>query len=461
MQTEDSEFILDRKLSPSEIRYLMVHLSHLYIGPDILTILVTDDKDAASASLYIPLSDQALDEEKVFFIEEVPVLFPCSGSKAWYSVTDHGIRFNHDILKSAFYLLSGIQEHKDHEPDVHGRFPIHESIQHRLGFTRKPVVNYYFEIILDALELHCKAHKIQLKRRGMEKPVLLLSHDVDRIRKYSLRELAYVSLQLLGLKPSTRSLARRWKVFLSYARGSLLFRKDPFWNFDTMLAREQKSQISSSWYLLEKTKENNSRYHFNDPKIMRLIKQIEQQGHEVGIHGTLESSHDANAMEEGVKRLNLVTASPVSGIRQHFLKYNIRKTPRLQIKAGITYDTTLGFAEGIGFRNSYAFPFRLYDFKEQGSMDIWQIPLHVMDTTLLEYMAVPAESILETVQPVLNEVSRFNGVFSLLWHNSSLDEEEYRGAEAGYWQLLNHIMDSGFVSCTGARMVSRWKTKSP
>jgi len=163
-------------------------------------------------------------------------------------------------------------------------------------------------------------------------------------------------------------------------------------------------------------------------------------------------------MEDGIKRLNRVCSTPVSGIRQHFLKYRIRTTPQLQIRAGLTYDATLGFAERIGFRNSYAFPFMLYDFKKHESMDIWQIPLNVMDTTLLEYMSVPVESIIETVQPVLNEVSRFHGVFSLLWHNSSLDEEEYRGIGPQYQKLLEHIAGSGFTSLTGARMVSRWKT---
>ena len=211
------------------------------------------------------------------------------------------------------------------------------------------------------------------------------------------------------------------------------------------------------WYFLEKTSEDNSRYHFNDPKIVELIGRIEKQGHEPGIHGTLESSHDASAMNGGVERLNFVTTRPISGIRQHFLKYSIRYTPMLHIDAGLSYDTTLGFAEEIGFRNSYAFPFRLYDFKANKGMDLWQLPLHVMDTTLLEYMSVPVDSILETVQALLNEVMRFNGVFSLLWHNSSLDEEEYKGVGAQYQLLLNHIMDAGFISHTGARMISRWK----
>ncbi len=460
MQAVDQEIRLDRKLSPGAIQYLTSHLAHHYSGPDLHSILVTEEKEtsAASSSFYMPQSDLPLEPEKVFFIEEVPVLFPLSRSEAWYAVTEKGIRFNHDILKSAFYLLSGIQEYLDYQPDTHGRFPWRESIQYRLGFTEKPVVNYYFEIILDALESYCNTNNLPFKRVRLEQPVLLLSHDVDRIRKYSFRELVYVALQLVGLKPSGRNLVKKWKSFLCYARGTLLFRKDPYWNFSEMLAIEKEHRISSSWYFLEKTGKGNSRYHFGDPVIAELIRDITRLEHEIGIHGTLESSTEPVAMEEGIKRLNRVTTHPVSGIRQHFLKYNIRTTPGIQGSAGLTYDTTLGFAECIGFRNSYAFPFRLYDFREQRPLDIWQIPLNVMDTTLLEYMSVPVASIIEALQPVLKEVSRFHGLFSLLWHNSTLDEEEYRGVGPQYRQILEHIKAAGFTSLTGAQMVSRWKT---
>ena len=31
-------------------------------------------------------------------------------------------------------------------------------------------------------------------------------------------------------------------------------------------------------------------------------------------------------------------------------------------------------------------PFRLYDFDSHKAMDVWQLPLNVMDVTLLDYM---------------------------------------------------------------------------
>jgi hypothetical protein len=442
------------KLPDSAIEYLSDHLGRHYSGPALSSCIVTDEDKSGGSSIFFPLSELDLDQESVFFIDEVPVLFPCSESRTWYSNSENGIRFNHDILKSAFYLLSGYQEQLEYEPDQYGRYPWKESIQFRLGFTEKPVVNYYFEIILEALEKHCSENQIQFSRLKPEQPVLFLSHDVDRIKKYSLREFTYVGLQLFKLKPSAGNMAKRWKTFLNYAQGTLLFRPDPFWNFDDLLDIEKTNMIHSTWYFLEKTRENNSRYHFEDPKIRSLIEKIEQLDHEIGIHGTLESSNNENAMVDGIVKLNRVCSVPVSGIRQHYLKYRMDTTPQVQSGAGLTYDTTLGFAERIGFRNSYAFPFRLYDFNKHRGLDLWEVPLIVMDTTLLEYMYTPVESIMEAVEPVLREVMKFHGNFSLLWHNCNLDEGAYPGVSNLYRQLMKHITEKGFISRTGAEITT-------
>ena len=163
---------------------------------------------------------------------------------------------------------------------------------------------------------------------------------------------------------------------------------------------------------------------------------------------------DQHDMNGGIQRLNAVCARPVNGIRQHFLRYNNPVTSRIQVNAGLEYDTTLGFAEQIGFRNSYAYPFRLYDFNKCMPMDIWQLPLNVMDATFFEYLGTPTASIHEVIQPLLDEVIRFKGVFSLLWHNCRLDEEWTPGINTIYRELLKEVVQSGFISLTGQKAIS-------
>jgi peptidoglycan/xylan/chitin deacetylase (PgdA/CDA1 family) len=445
---------MNHRISDSEIQYLMDHLDALYSGTSIRQYLSLNKQE----NLFVPLSEKPFDPERVMRIDEIPVLFPCSDKEKWYSENGKRVLFHHDILKSAFYLLSGYQEHHFSEPDHYGRFPWNSSIQYSLGITQKPVVNYYFELILDAFERFCQLNGLEFKRKTREAPTLFLSHDVDRIRKYTLRNLVISVFQVLGIKSGSLASGDQLKMIRDYAKGILLFRKDPYWNFQEMLTLENELNISSTWFFLEKTKLDNSRYHFSDIQIRDLIANLSDSGHEIGIHGSHESSEDQHAMNAGIQRLNAVCKSPVTGIRQHFLKFSNPATSGIQVNAGLEYDATLGFAEQIGFRNSYAYPFRLYDFENCKAMDIWQLPLNVMEATFMEYLKVPTASIPETIQPLLDEVIRFNGVFSLLWHNCRLDEEWSPGINELYRRLLNEIMKSGFISRTGQQTIDLFKS---
>lgn len=449
---------MERGISDNEIKYLLEHLAVFYSGTSLASCLLTGEADQGEASsergkITIPLSMDALDTDRVITIKGIAVLFPCSEIKEWFSKEGKSIRFHHDILKSAFYLLSGYQEYMNRQTDEHGRFMWKSAVQYTLGFTGKPVVNYYFEVILEAFELFCSLNKLEFHRIRRALPMLFLSHDVDRIRKYSLRDMAFVSLQLPGIKPNSFTLAKRLKNIKDYSLGTLLFRKDPYWNFGSMLRQEKELDLRSTWFFLEKTKKDNSKYHFHQKLIRELIRELSGEGHEIGIHGTLESSEKREAMDGGISRLNEVCDKPVKGIRQHYLKYSNPLTTNLQIDAGLIYDASLGFAEQAGFRNSYVFPFRLYDFDRDRPAGIWQLPLNVMDVTLIGYMGLSLTDLWNTIGPLVDEVLRFNGVFSLLWHNCRLDEEEYPGINEAYQFVLEKIMKSGFVSMTGIQVL--------
>ena len=447
---------MERIITENEIRYLLDHLAPLYTGPDLEQFISQVETGTTTAAMLFPLSGDALDESRIFTIRDVPVLFPCSEEKQWYTTEGTTVRFSHDILKSAFYLLSGYQEYVAREADQYGRYPWKSSIQHRLGITERPVVNYYFDVILEAFGKFCKLNKLEFKRNRREVPVLFLSHDVDRIRKYSIRNLVYVLLQLAGIKPSPRGFSRQLKTVREYARGFLMGKPDPYWNFDELLEMESQLGISSTWYFLENTGKDNSRYQFSDPGIAELIGKISAGGDETGIHGTIESSEDPGIFKKSLERLNGVCDQPVAGIRQHYLRYNNPVTSRIQEDSGLKYDATLGFAEHTGFRNSYAYPFRLYDFDNNRPLRIWQVPLNVMDVTMLGYMGVAVEDVPEAIRTVLEEVIRFRGVFSLLWHNCNLDEEEFPGINAVYSDLLKQIAGSGFKSLTGEQIIGEY-----
>jgi hypothetical protein len=180
-------------------------------------------------------------------------------------------------------------------------------------------------------------------------------------------------------------------------------------------------------------------YSFDEHRVKQLFKSLQDQGCELGIHGTVRSSTTLEALTSDIKKLENATGQPVLGIRQHRLMFDRKLTHHIHQQAGLDYDSTLGYADHEGFRNSYCLPFRPYDFDSDAMMDIWEIPLTVMDVTLFQYRKLTYPEALDAVRLVLDEVKKFKGVFVLLWHNGQNHEFLQPGMTDFYAELIRTI----------------------
>ena len=438
------------KITKPQIGYVLYRLAR-HIDPSIFSYFRYSD-EGGSPCIIMPLSEQ--EQNKVIWINSIPVLYPCTSMEdSFYRISGNNLIFNHDLFKSVFHLLSGYQEFKSNAQDEHGRFPYKESLQYKLGIVTRPIVNYYFEIIIEGIEKFCQLNGISFhRRRPFKNPVFFLSHDIDRVDCHHFYETLYKFKQFFGLEESSLSRSATLKSAFSsmYHMLSPFSKNNPFWNFDFLRKTESDLGMKSSYYFLEKDKLHvNSRYRFSDRRIRELIHHLSSEGHEIGLHGTIQSATDQASMNRTLSHLQEVSPTPVTGIRQHYLKFQPSKTSLIQEKAGLTYDSSLGFAEHEGFRNSYCLPFRLYDFREDRMMDLWEIPLNIMDGTLFYYRKLSFEQMKLSLEQILSEVIKFNGLFSLLWHNSHFDELEFPGVTEFYIEVIQYINSQIPDSMTG------------
>ena len=163
-------------------------------------------------------------------------------------------------------------------------------------------------------------------------------------------------------------------------------------------------------------------------------------------------------MRRTVEHLRAVSPKPVAGIRQHYLRFTPELTAKIQAEAGLSYDASLGFAEYDGFRNSYCWPFKFFDFADQKIMDYWEIPLTVMDVSHFYYRKLDLEQSKEAIEKLTAEVLKFKGVFSLLWHNSFFKESEFPGITAHYTGILDHFLSHEMDGITGMEIFSRMQS---
>ncbi|MDX5346412.1 MAG: polysaccharide deacetylase family protein [Hymenobacteraceae bacterium] len=325
--------------------------------------------------------------------------------------------------------------------DLFGRYPYKESVQQQYGFVEVPVVNYYFDILKTAIE---QAYQLKLKRKLWPEHsfATCITHDIDRLNS-AWKVWGTEALKAGNIKSFLKLFSQKWL-------------KNDVWNNleEVQQTVEKYGACSTFFFLSSQDKFNNhpaADYAITSPEVKNQLKKLATAGHEIGVHGSFGTATDLKRFLTQIQKISQKTV----GNRFHYLIYEPKKTPQVLEEAGLRYDSTLGFAEHFGFRNSYCFPFQPYDFENKKPHHYIEIPLNLMDTTLLpHYLNIQPQEVLAKVKPMLQHVEKFGGCFTLLWHNEHLANQEQQGKYV-LEQLLQYCKShgTGFYLCrevTGA-----------
>ena len=351
-----------------------------------------------------------------------------------------------DIVSAAFYLLSGWQEYFSDASDRHGRFPYAASVHQRYGCVDLPVVNYYFDVLRVAVE-HVTGQALRPRRWAGGAPfAACISHDIDTLRS-------------AWKAPAKAALQRGQLLKFGQLAWRHLTRPDAWDNLEAVAATVAQHGGRSTFFILPEHRRGpggtpNADYRLT-PVLRQRLKRLEERGFEIGLHGGIGTATDAAQLAN--ERARLPAATP--GLRFHYLRWEPRRTPALleaAVATGLRYDSTLGFAEHFGFRNSYCHPFYPFNFATGKAHSFLEIPLNVMDTTLHHpnYLQLSAAEILPALQPMLAEIERFGGVASILWHNDHFDPANTVTGPRQFAEIMEHLRAHGAAFLTGSQIVA-------
>jgi peptidoglycan/xylan/chitin deacetylase (PgdA/CDA1 family) len=379
---------------------------------------------------------------------EIPFFFNRSAEMPLLRLEEGRAIIGYDVVASAFYLLSGWQEYHSPTRDRLGRFPYAGSVQHRYGFITVPLVNYYLDILKTAVE---HAYQIELKPRqwGENTFATCLTHDIDR----------YESAWKIAAQEELKrgNWAGAAGLLLQKARG-----RDAWSNLpDVMKVLHKHGARATFFFLAEHRKYQghpNADYDLTASRYQRLLAELEGQGHEVAVHGSHATSGDPERLRQEQARLG----RPVRGNRFHYLRYDPRLTPGVLEESGLAYDSSLGFAEHFGFRHACCHPFFPFDFKNRRPHRVLQIPLHLMDVTLHHphYLQLDQADMLGAVKPMIAEIQKFGGCFTLLWHNENFADHAFPGAARLFDEIISHVASQKALFLTGSEIWAAFN-KSP
>lgn len=364
------------------------------------------------------------------------------------------IETNVDIVASSFFMLTRYEEILIDERDQYDRFPATASIAYKENFLTRPIVNDYIGLLrkwIDSLNLDIKFRTLW----DGKDLAILLTHDVDSPWRYKWWRppLKTIARAIANGKLFTDALRYTW----DWCASSLRIKQDPGWNFDYILDIEHRYCLSSSFYFMTYGEgQYGNNYSIDDNRIISLIKKLENADHEVGFHGSFGSYNNYEKFSDEKRELDHFVSNKHYGGRQHYLRWETPVTWRILEKAGMLYDTTLCYADHEGFRCGICLPFRPFDVLEDRVMDIWELPLIVMDGTLRNYRNLPPEQSKEVIRALLDVVAERQGLFVMLWHNNSLYEADFPGWKRVYENAIKGCGSKAVFSGNGRDIIRHW-----
>jgi len=283
---------------------------------------------------------------------------------------------------------------------------------------------------------------------------LVLTHDVDflSLKNYSVlskttlkftKDCIFTNMFRL-LKGDIHVFTYLKSLFwgISYPFIKLGWIKDPWEkSVEDILKIEKKYGVKSTFFFIpfenkhgffEKNipapQRRKAKYDVN--KYKHLLKKLEKEGWEVGIHGINAHLNGDEARKELIVFKEILPQKDKWGVRVHWLYQPSHLWMNLK-ETGYYYDSTFGSNEEIGFKDN-----RYVPFKKDG---IWVLPTNIQDTTLLSKWRknLSYKMAWDEIKKILELAKEKNAVVTIIWHNISFGPPRYWGS------LYEKIIEKG------------------
>lgn len=342
-------------------------------------------------------------------------LFSLTENERPFSFDGKCVHVNFDMLGISFLLLSRYEETLTEHRDRFGRFCYEDSLCSKYELSDIPIVDEYAMLLRKYVQEYCP--NFMITRR---EPNFIPTHDIDFLFRFPsfVKSVKTIAGDLFKRK----SLLLSCKSLSSYMKSLRDFRCDPYASAVYELFKVSVENKLDSYFYFKSLRSKDSDFTYNilSPKSRECIKDLLSQGGAVGLHGGLYSFADKVIFAMEKYRMETVCEREVAAVRQHFLKFDVRKTPQIWQECGIRSDSSLGFPEREGFRCGTCHPYPLYDIENDCALEVVEHPLIVMDTTLFQYRKLTENEAFDSVRKLYDRCVSVEGDFVMLWHNTTM-----------------------------------------
>lgn len=353
----------------------------------------------------------------------------------FWQATANRIECFADLPASTLFALCRVEEAQRQHLDVHSRFAASMSVAARDGFIHRPVVDEWGLAFAQAIKVLVPGWRP--KRRRLRAKI---SHDIDEV---GLRAGLWHIKRNGNGAPSART---GWMVLpfdLRHAIKLSLEHRDPLRGATQLLqavapsqpsclglvlavvhATQERGLDSAVYWKASRLGPFDSGYDPRDGRIRKVIHWLREHGVENGVHPGYGTFGCPQELQAELQILRSVLGTEQLGGRQHYLRW----CPETWIdweSCGLAYDSTVGYADQVGFRAGTCVPYRPWLLSLDREARLLEIPLLAMDTCLLESMRLRGDELLNAVGRLIHMCRVVGGVFTFLCHNTTLRDASF------------------------------------
>lgn len=323
-----------------------------------------------------------------------------------------------DIIGSAFFMLSRMEEMLVDALDDHKRFPASAALAVKENFYKIPVVDIYARFLNFCLN---KLNSdISIKKKEVK---IVPSHDLDHLSKLdNLRSVAGAVKRGLFRASSIQHSSHYLKEYLN--------RKNPFDHIQNLVKMSEAVNSIASFYFLVGGKSKYDSGHFDKyiNEAEKYKNEIIAGGHNIGLHPSYSSGQNLSEIKKEKKKLEDWLGDTVIESRQHYLRVKVPETFQNLETLGIKTDSSIAYPEFPGFRSGTSHEYQVFDLNSKQCLKLKERPLIAMDTSLINDKSKTISEKFKEIEEIKRQIKVNGGNWSFLIHNSNffwLDEEEY------------------------------------
>jgi peptidoglycan/xylan/chitin deacetylase (PgdA/CDA1 family) len=302
----------------------------------------------------------------------------------------------------------------------------------------RPIVDEWLNILGQVIQKIWPEAELKKQKFSMK-----VSHDVDQPSLYGFKPWKTIIRMMAGHLLKRHDIKAFFQApYIKITTNKKLHKKDPYNTFDRIMDISEKHNLISAFYFIcGRTSEYDSDYKIEDPIIQELLQRIHSRGHEIGLHPSYGTFQTPELIKKEAERLRDAckmagTEQKSYGGRMHYLRWEHPTTLQACEDAGMSYDTTLSYADRPGFRCGTCFEYPAFNPITQELLNIRIRPLIIMECTIIadRYMNLGyGEQSLNKFLELKDKCRQVNGCFTLLWHNSHFtNREDFEIYEKGY-----------------------------